>query len=144
MYLRDYRLRKTWLCKCLKSRVSENRSTDNMANLSKHCCDLNDSTFTKVIDHCDDSSIGKKCLLVLYNILRLFLNTLTADDKHYLLTTDNLMQPIQMQLSQKPKPFSQFFSFFLNLYEIINICQQRITVIADLFPEILTPKNMAR
>ena len=112
MYLRDYRLRKTWLCKCLKSRVSENRSTDNMANLSKHCCDLNDSTFTKVIDHCDDSSIGKKCLLVLYNILRLFLNTLTADDKHYLLTTDNLMQPIQMQLSQKPKPFSQFFFVF--------------------------------
>ena len=112
MYLRDYRLRKTWLCKCLKSRVSENRLTDNMANLSKHCCDLNDSTFTKVIDHCDDSSIGKKCLLVLYNILRLFLNTLTADDKHYLLTTDNLMQPIQMQLSQKPKPFSQFFFVF--------------------------------
>ena len=112
MYLQDYRLRKTWLCKCLKSRVSENRLTDNMANLSKHCCDLNDSTFTKVIDHCDDSSIGKKCLLVLYNILRLFLNTLTADDKHYLLTTDNLMQPIQMQLSQKPKPFSQFFFVF--------------------------------
>ena len=37
MYFRKYRLRKTWLHKGLKNRDSEEASTDNMANGSKHC-----------------------------------------------------------------------------------------------------------
>ena len=45
--------------------------------------------------------------------LRLFANTLTLDDKHYLLNRENLTQPIQIQLSQKQKTFSQFFFAFL-------------------------------
>ena len=49
----------------------------------------------------------------MYKLVRLFLNTLTADDKHYLLNRDNLTQPIQMQLSQKQKTFSEFFFAFL-------------------------------
>ena len=43
----------------------------------------------------------------------LFVNTLIADDKHYLLNRDNLTQPIQVQLSQKQKAFSQIFFAFL-------------------------------
>ena len=39
-------------------------------------------------------------------------NTLTVDDKHYVLNRDNLTQPIQIQLSQKQKNFSQFFLHF--------------------------------
>ena len=35
--------------------------------------------------------------------------TLASDDKHYLLNRDNLAQPIQMQLFQKQKAFSQLF-----------------------------------
>ena len=54
--------------------------------------------------------IWKKSLLVIFKILGLFVNTLTADDKDSLLNRDNLTQPIQMQLSQKQKTFSQFFS----------------------------------
>ena len=42
-------------------------------------------------------------------ILRLFVNTLTVNDKHYLLNRDNLTQPIQMELCQKQKKFSEFF-----------------------------------
>ena len=50
-------------------------------------------------------------------IVRLFVNTLAADEKHYLLNRDNLTQPTQMQLSQKQKAFSQFFPLHLsNLY----------------------------
>ena len=52
-------------------------------------------------------------MLVLCKILRLFVNTLTADDKYSLLNTDNLTQSIQTLLSQKQKTFSQFFSSFL-------------------------------
>ena len=52
----------------------------------------------------------------MYKILRLFANTLTADDKHYLLNRDNLTQTIQMQVSKKQKTFSQFFLHSQNLY----------------------------
>ena len=51
----------------------------------------------------------KKCLLVVYKILRLFFHTLTVDEKHYLLNRDNLTQLIQIQLSQKQKTFSEIF-----------------------------------
>ena len=46
-------------------------------------------------------------------MLRLFVNTLTADDKYSLLYRDNLKQPIQILLSQKQKAFSDFFIAFL-------------------------------
>ena len=50
---------------------------------------------------------------MLHKIVRLFVNNLTAYDKYYLLNRDNLTQPIQMQLSQKQKTFSEFFFAFL-------------------------------
>ena len=50
----------------------------------------------------------KKSHLVIYKIFRLFVNTLTADDKFSLLNTDNSMQPIQMLLSQKQKILLNF------------------------------------
>ena len=46
-------------------------------------------------------------------MLRCFSNTLSVDGKYSLVNTDNLKQPIQMQLSRKQKPFSDFFSSFL-------------------------------
>ena len=55
----------------------------------------------------------EKSLLVIHKILRLFVNTFTADDKHYLLNRENLAQRIQMQISQKQKSFSQFSFAFL-------------------------------
>ena len=51
-------------------------------------------------------------MLVLCKILRLFVNTLTADDKYSLLNRGNLTQPIQILLSQKQKTFSRFLSSF--------------------------------
>ena len=49
----------------------------------------------------------------------MFVNTLTVNDKHYLLNRDNLTQPIQIQLSQKQKNFSQYFFAFLK--SILNL-----------------------
>ena len=46
-------------------------------------------------------------------ILRLFVKTLTVDEKHYPLNRDNLTQPIQIQLFRKEKTFSEFFFLFL-------------------------------
>ena len=59
MYFRNYRLPKTWLDQCLKSSVSEDSSKDDMANIWKHCWNLNDSTFTIFINHCGGIYVGK-------------------------------------------------------------------------------------
>ena len=48
----------------------------------------------------------EKSVLVIDKILRLLVNTLTADDKHYMLNRNNLAQPIQTQLSEKQNIFS--------------------------------------
>ena len=57
---------------------------------------------------------------MIQKILRHFVNTLTVDDKHYMLNRDNLTQPIQIKLSQKQKTFPQFFFFFAFLKSILN------------------------
>ena len=52
-------------------------------------------------------------MLVLCKFLRLLVKTLTDDDKYSLLYRENLMQLIQILLSEKRQTFSQFFSAFL-------------------------------
>ena len=59
IYFRNYILRKTWPSKCLKSPVSENPSRSNMVHGPKHCCNLDHSTFTIFIDHCEGNWVGK-------------------------------------------------------------------------------------
>ena len=51
-------------------------------------------------------------------ILRLFIDTLTVDQKHYLLTRDNLTETIKIQLSQKQK--NVCVDFFVFLKSILN------------------------
>ena len=51
--------------------------------------------------------------LVLGEILGVFVNTLTADGKYPLQYCQNLQLPIEMQLSEKLKTFSEFFVPFL-------------------------------
>ena len=55
----------------------------------------------------------KKSPSVLYEILRLFVNALTADDKYSGSNMKNLLQQFQTPLSQKQKTFSRFFNAFL-------------------------------
>ena len=52
-------------------------------------------------------------LVVIHKILRLFVKTPTVDEKHYLLTRNNLTETIQIQLSQKQETFLRFFFGFL-------------------------------
>ena len=54
----------------------------------------------------------KKSLLVIWKILRLFINTFSAVDKYSFPNRDYLTQPIQVQLSQKQKTFPGLFSAF--------------------------------
>ena len=47
-------------------------------------------------------------MLLISKLLGIIVNILTAEDKYSLLNRDNLRQPIQVQLSQKQKAFSEF------------------------------------
>ena len=75
-------------------------------------------------------------MLVLCKILGLFVNTLSEDDKYCLLYNDNLLQPIQILLSQKQKTFSQFFCAFLKSTLNFEHIQKKINLIADVFPKL--------
>ena len=55
----------------------------------------------------------KKLPSVWYEILRLFVNALTADDQFSGSNMQNLPQQVQTPLSQKQKNFSGFFNPFL-------------------------------
>ena len=79
---------------------------------------------------------------MIQKILRLFVNTLTVNDKHYLLNRDNLIKQIEMQLSEKQKTFSEFF--FPVLKSILNFKHypKKMILVAYVFLEILAPKNM--
>ena len=81
---------------------------------------------------------------VLWKTLRLFVNTLTDDDKFCLLYRDNLTQPIQILLSQKQQTFSQFFSPFLKSTLNFELFQKKMTLIADLFPKLPSPRKVIR
>ena len=54
----------------------------------------------------------KKSLLVIWKILRPFVNILKSVDKYSLPNTEYLMQPIQVKFSQKQKTFPRLFSAF--------------------------------
>ena len=82
-----------------------------MAKGSKLCSNLKASTSTVFINHFEGNCIAK----VSFSNRQIpkTVNTLPADGKHYLLNRHNLIQPIQIQLSQKQKIFSKFFFVFL-------------------------------
>ena len=57
--------------------------------------------------------IWKMSLLVLGEILWVLVNPSTLDGKYPVQDCENLQLPIQMQLSEKRKTFSEFFVSFL-------------------------------
>ena len=83
----------------------------------------------------------KKSVLLTCKILGLLLNTLATDEKYPVLNRDNLTIPIQMQLSQKQKTFSNFLLHLLNLDEILNILTKKVTLIHFAISKLWTPKT---
>ena len=69
---------------------------------------------------------------------------MTGDDKYSLLNRDNLLQHFQIQLSIKPKKFSQFFLDFRNVDSIFIILKKKMTLIASVLFNRGTPKNVIR
>ena len=80
-----------------------------MVNALKHCSNLCGLTFPVFLISGKDIQC-EKGTLTNRKFLRMFVNTFTADDKYSLLNRDNLTQAVEMQLSQKQKTFSEYFS----------------------------------
>ena len=81
---------------------------------------------------------------MIHQILRLFVNILTRDDKSYLFNTDKLAQPIQMKLYQKQKTFSQIFFPFLKSIINFKYLPKKGDLDTDIFSEIPAPKKIVR
>ena len=82
--------------------------------------------------------------LVLGEIVGVFLNTLTDDGMYPVQGCENLQLPIQMQLSEKQKSFSNFLLHLRNLHRILNILTKKMIVIANVFPKLQTVKILVR
>ena len=81
---------------------------------------------------------------MLCKMLKLFVNTLTADDKYSLLNRGNLTQPVQPLLSQKQKSASQFFFAFLKSILNFEHFQKKLILIENVFPKLGTAKKVIR
>ena len=90
-----------WLFKCLKRLVSEHQVTDSMINSLKKRTEAFPTycfiTLAKIVFENIRCSVSE--------IVGVFVNTLTADEKYSLRNRDNLPQPIQLQLPEKQKFF---------------------------------------
>ena len=63
--------------------------------------------------------------LVLGQFLAVFANTLTADGKYPVQDCENLQLPIQMQLSEKRKTFSELFVPYLESTSNFKLFQRK-------------------
>ena len=72
----------------------------------------------------------KKSSLVWCEILRLFVNALTADDNYSGGNMQSVPQQFQTSLSQKKKTFSDFLLHFWNVHKIQGIFKKRMSILA--------------
>ena len=84
----------------------------------------------------------KKTVLIISEILRLFVNTLTADDKYSRRNMRNFSQQVQTSLSQKEKTFPRFFLAFLKCQWNLEHFEKKVIMLASFFPNLLNPKEM--
>ena len=84
------------------------------------------------------------CPLVLGEIVGVFFNTLTDDDKYPVQDCKNLPLPIQMQKSSKRKTLFQFFVPFLGSEPSLNVLKEKMIVIANVFPKLQAVKIFVR
>ena len=86
----------------------------------------------------------KKSLLVIREILRLFVNTFTPNDKYSFLNREYLTQRIHMYLSKLQKHSSEIFSPFLKSRLNFEHIQEKMILIANVFPKLQAFKNVVR
>ena len=69
---------------------------------------------------------------------------MTADEKYFLLNRDNFLHLLQMQLPQKQKALSECFSASSKSRFNFEPFDKKMTLIANLFLNLQTPKIVIR
>ena len=64
-------------------------------------------------------------VLVVSEILGMFVKKLTAEDKYSLCNMEKLLQPIQLQLSEKHKIFLNFLLHIVNTHQMVQNLRKR-------------------
>ena len=144
MYFWTYRLRNTLLHKCLKSLVSEDRPSSNMKNGPKQCRNLDDSTFTISIDPCECNWALKSCSELYAKSYESLLTHLLPIISILLLTEAICSNIFRCIYLTKEKLFLHFILHLRSLHSILNIFKKQMTLIADVFLNLRTPKNVVR
>ena len=70
------------------------------------------------------------------------INTLTANYEYSCSNSKNLLSPIQMQLSKKPKIFCYIFLAFLESTLNFQCFEKKMSLIGQIFLELLPPKDV--
>ena len=107
-YFQNYILQKSWLLKRLKDLASEHHSVNNALTVFKHCWNQQGTTIILFFHEFEKILNWKKSLLVWFVILRLFVKSLTPDNKYSRCNLHTLTL-IQTPLSLKQNTFSRFF-----------------------------------
>ena len=98
-----------FFAKRLKNLISEHLATVNMLNSLKNWTTALPSYCLITLAKTELENIR----LSVFEILEVFVNTLTADDKYFLRSRKNLPQPIELPLSKIQKTFSEFSAAYL-------------------------------
>ena len=112
MYYRRKGLRNMWVVKFRKGLMSEHLAKVNMLNGLKNCTTALSSYCLITLAKTEMKNVG----LSISEMLGVFFNTLTADNKYSLRNRKNLRQPIQLQLFKKQKFFFSIFSCINEIY----------------------------
>ena len=83
-----------------------------------------------------------KSAIVGSEILTLFVNTLTTDDMYSRRNMLNFTQQLEAPLPQKQKIFSGLFLVFLKCELNLKHLEKKMSILAELFRELLTPKEV--
>ena len=144
MYFRTNGLRKTLLDKCLKSPVSEDPSTGNVVNGLKQCVQ---SWMTAPLPYLlipvEDTRVEKGSPTNMKNQDCLLTHWLLITCTLFLIETiySNIFR---FNYVRNEKYCLNIFSHFLNLDSILNILKKTMTLIADVFLNSRTPKDVVR
>ena len=103
----------TWLDHSLKSAVSQHPLAINMLNGRKPLWNLHQSTFFRIFWSLILKMTWKISPFLNFEMLGVFVNTLTDDENYPFRDYWDLQFRIQMGWSSKPKIFSQFFVAFM-------------------------------
>ena len=134
-YFKNYILRKSSLLKRLKILLQTPFSKQRF-NVSKHCWNQQGTTIILFFHEFGIYWIGKKFLLVWFVILRLFVNSLTADNK-YSRCNLHIFTQIQTPLSLKQKTFCPFFIAVLKCASNLEHFEYKVEYLSLIIFEII-------